>query len=585
MTWWQYLILANVYLILFYGFYALLLRRETFFQLNRFYLVGSAILSFMVPLMQADWARNLFITQRIKQTIYHLDPVVIYQIPAAPSQHLTIGQVLAIIYIGGIILLASRFILQLIVLRYNIKYNDSEDAYSFFKTIKLGDTLNNHGVIMAHEEVHARQWHSADVLLIEAIMIINWFNPAVYFYRKAIKHIHEFIADRNALKSGTSKQEYALLLLSETFKTPAHELVNPFFNHSLLKQRILMLQKNNSQRTALLKYGLSAPLFALMLILSSATIHTNQVITIINNKAEQVMMTPASPELRHVYAAVTTSSDGNKIITTVTTTPQVQEFKPSAKPAPVITDLPDTAKRSELFTAVEISPSFKGGTSALGTYLSQNIKYPEDLRRQNLQARVIVAFVVEPDGSLSNVHALNWQNTSAANEAIRVIAASPKWEPGVQNGRKVRAQYTVPISFKLQGDAEEKHVAVADSARKHTFNRVMYAYQYKNNNPAGVSSVGTISHIGPDSGRAVSTTFYRIPQSPPLLVTTATGNLLQPLYIIDGEEASLNTLKSTAAANIESVTVLKGTNATQKYGKKGENGVVEITLKKRDIKN
>jgi beta-lactamase regulating signal transducer with metallopeptidase domain len=68
--------------------------------------------------------------------------------------------------------------------------------------------------------VHARQWHSADVLIIEAVMIINWFNPIVYLYRFAIKHVHEFIADRQALKAGTNKADYAMLLLSQTFDTP-----------------------------------------------------------------------------------------------------------------------------------------------------------------------------------------------------------------------------------------------------------------------------------------------------------------------------------------------------------------------------
>lgn len=586
MTWWQYLILANVYLILFYGFYALLLRRETFFQLNRFYLVASAVLSFMVPLIQADWARNLFITRQIKQTIYHLDPVVIYQIKAAPSQHLTVGQILAIIYVGGIVLLASRFIFQLMVLRYNIKYNDSEGAYSFFKTIKLGDTLNNRGVIMAHEEVHARQWHSADVLLIEAIMIINWFNPAVYFYRKAIKHIHEFIADRNALKAGTSKQEYALLLLSETFKTPAHQLVNPFFNHSLLKQRILMLQKNNSQRTALFKYGLSAPLFAMMLILSSATINTNRVITVISDKAEQVMMKPASPQLQDVYATITASSGGKELTTAVNTMPAVQEFKPSAEPAPIIIDKPqDTTKNKELFTAVENPPSFKGGVAALGSYLSQNIKYPEDMRRQNLQARVIVAFVVEPDGSLSNIHALNQRNTSAAIEAIRVIAASPKWIPGIQNGKKVRVEYTVPIDFTLQNDAADKQVAVADTAPRRSLNKLMYSYKYTNNNPAGASSIATIARRGADSGRVITTTFYRTSQTPPLLITTTTGNSAQPIYIVDGKEIASFNIKDVNPNSIQSIDVLKDGSATKLYGTKAVNGVIVITTKGADDKN
>lgn len=597
MTWWQYLILANVYLILFYGFYALLLRRETFFQLNRFYLVGSAILSFMVPLIQANWARNLFITQQIKQTIYHLDPMVIYQIQAAPSQHLTIGQVLAIIYVGGIILLASRFILQLMVLRYNIKYNESEDAYSFFKTIKLGDTLNNRGVIIAHEEVHAQQWHSADVLLIEAIMIINWFNPAVYFYRKAIKHIHEFIADRNALKTGTSKQEYALLLLSETFKTPAHELVNPFFNHSLLKQRILMLQKNNSQRTALLKYGLSAPLFALMLILSSATINTNKVITIISDKAEQVMMAPASPSLRNVYAAVTTSSDGNEITTTLNARPEVQEFKPTAKPTPIVIDKPDTASPSALFTAVETPPSFKGGTSALGTYLAQHIKYPEDLRRQNLQARVVVAFVVEPDGSLSHIHALNEQTTSAAAEAIRVIAASPKWDPGVQNGRKVRAQYTVPINFTLKDERVElprdtakivlinkplvnndKINAVQGYNALASNNHMLHVqtFKYDTSKPGNFTTV-TYLRRKSDTIETASNTI-RIKVSP-------SQSMQNALYYIDGKEISSVEMKDINVSTIQSINVLKDGSAVNLYGPKAVNGVVLITTKKVGDKN
>jgi TonB-dependent SusC/RagA subfamily outer membrane receptor len=574
MTWWQYLILANVYLILFYGFYALLLRRETFFQLNRVYLVGSAALSFLVPLIQAEWARNLFITQKITQTMYHLDPVVIYRIQAAPSQHLTIGQILAIIYVGGIVLLASRFMLQLLVLRYNIKYNDSEDAYSFFKTIKLGETLNSRGVIMAHEEVHAQQWHSADVLLIEAVMIVNWFNPAVYFYRKAIKHTHEFIADRNALKTGTSKQEYALLLLSETFKTPAHELVNPFFNHSLLKQRILMLQKSNSQRTALLKYGLSAPLFALMIILSSATTRTNLTINIISDKAEQIMMVPAAPPTLHeVYATVTSVRTGDKITTTMTTTPEVKDFQPTAKPAPLREIIIDTVRNEEPLTVVESQPSFKGGLPALSNYLGQNIKYPAEWREKHLQARVIVTFIVEKDGSLSNIEPLTQQNTPAAQEAVRVIAASPKWNPGVQNGTKVRVRYMMPIDFKME---DEKITLKADTIITRQFNsQLMYVNKNKpmdNKNPSTITSITYLRR--PDDTTSTSKGIYKIRTS--YLKMPA----VTPLYYIDGDIASETDLKTMAPSNIESMSVIKGTEAVKLYGQIGTNGVVLITTKK-----
>ncbi len=291
MTWWQYLMLVNIYLLLFYGFYVLLLSRETFFQLNRIYLVSAALLSFFIPLIQSDWLKSLFITQKVQYTIYS-SPVMRYRFTPIQHTQITIGQVLVIIYIAGIIFLLARFIWQLIILNKVIDQPQSSAAYSFFKKIKLGDDLTNNKLIAAHENAHASQWHSADVLIIEAVMIINWFNPIVYLYRFTIKHIHEFIADQQALKLGTDKADYALLLLSQTFNAPAHQLVNPFFNKSLLRQRIIMLQKNKSHRVMLIKYGLSAPLFILMLILSSATVNNSKTVRFINQKATQVFSTP-----------------------------------------------------------------------------------------------------------------------------------------------------------------------------------------------------------------------------------------------------------------------------------------------------
>ncbi len=275
MTWWQYLMLVNIYLVLFYGFYVMLLSRETFFQLNRVYLVMAVLLSFFIPLIQSSWVKSLFITQKVNYTIY-TSPVMFYHFNAIQDTQVTIGEILVIIYLTGIVYFIGRFIWQLVVLNKIINQPQASVAYSFFKKIKIGDNIADNKVITAHENVHAGQWHSADVLLIEAVMIINWFNPVVYLYRFAIKHIHEFIADRQAIKSGTEKADYALLLLSQTFNAPAHQLVNPFYNHSLLKQRIMMLQKRNSHRIALIKYGLSVPLFVLMLILSSATVNNSK---------------------------------------------------------------------------------------------------------------------------------------------------------------------------------------------------------------------------------------------------------------------------------------------------------------------
>src|SRR6185312_6021298 len=135
-------------------------------------------------------------------------PVMLYQFKPIQNAQITIGQIWLLVYLGGITFLIIRFIWQLIGLKKLLARTQSSTAYSFFKTIRLGNNLPGRDVIAAHELVHAQQWHSADILLVEAVMMINWFNPVVYFYRLAIKHIHEFIADRHALKSGTDKAEY-----------------------------------------------------------------------------------------------------------------------------------------------------------------------------------------------------------------------------------------------------------------------------------------------------------------------------------------------------------------------------------------
>jgi TonB family protein len=431
MSWWQYLLLVNIYLVLFYVFYVLLLRKETFFQLNRIYLVTAALLSFFIPVIQADWVQNLFITQQVKYTIYSI-PVIQYQFSATENSHLKMGEILAFLYLTGILILSARLTWQLFKLRRVMRMPKAEVPYSFFKTVKLSEDSPDNAVIEAHEQVHAQQWHSADVLLVEMVMIINWFNPVVYLYRIAIKHIHEYIADRQAVQAGASKADYALLLLSQTFNSPVHRLVNPFFNHSLLKQRIMMLQKNKSQRISLIKYGLSAPLFILMLVLSSATINNSKTVTAINNKAREIFIMPAS----QVGLASMMPDDR-------------QPFANARKSTEADTSKKDTSK---VFSSVEQLPEFPGGVPGFMKFISMNIRYPQDAREKKIQGREFCSFIIEEDGSLSHIKTLRGIDPSLDAESIRVLTLSPRWKPGMQNGKPVRTQYSVPISFALELD-------------------------------------------------------------------------------------------------------------------------------------
>ncbi|HTD39610.1 MAG TPA: energy transducer TonB [Mucilaginibacter sp.] len=549
MSWWQYLLLVNLYLVLFYGFYALLLRKETFFHLNRIFLVSSAILSFLIPVIHSDWIRNLFITQKVQDTLSAYGaPILVYRFKNIEQHHITFGQILMVIYTIGAAILITRFIWQLISLRKVIEKPESTGAFSFFKSIRLGANLDNLEIITAHEQAHANQWHSVDVLLIEAVSIINWFNPIVYFYRLEVKHIHEYIADRQALENGIDKAEYAMLLLSQTFKTPPHRLVNPFFNHSLLKQRIIMLQKNRSQYVALVKYGLSAPLFVLMMILASVTISKSSTIKFIKNKAEHLLQKTL------VSFNPLTIKKNAKIIHTINyEKPAI--VKDSAYALNDLEEALPTVKHKDeeaVFITVEEEPQFKGGMAEFYHFLSKNIQYPDAMLNKNVQGKVLITMTVETDGSLSDIKIVKDIGCGAAKEAIRALKLSPKWEPGYQNGHKVRVRYTIPISFAISKDPAPDTASEAAVAKTKLVipDKVTYVVPKDT-----IRNTGTIL-IGLDTN-------------------------MDPLYVVDGK--AVPDLNSLNPNDIASIRVLKQQPAKEVYagiyGKKALNGVVVIKTK------
>ncbi len=107
-------------------------------------------------------------------------------------------------------------------------------------------------------------------------------------------------------------------------------------------------------------------------------------------------------------------------------------------------------EENKVFEYVEQMPSFPGGTAALMQYLSKNIKYPPFAEENNIQGRVICTFVVERDGSVSDIRIAKSVDPSLDKEAIRVVSGMPKWIPGRQNGQMVRVKYTLPVTFRLQ---------------------------------------------------------------------------------------------------------------------------------------
>jgi protein TonB len=107
-------------------------------------------------------------------------------------------------------------------------------------------------------------------------------------------------------------------------------------------------------------------------------------------------------------------------------------------------------KNQTVFDVVEQMPEYPGGIAALFEYLMKNVKYPADAEKQKIEGRVIATFIVETDGSISNIEVAKPVFPSLDAEAVRVVSSSPKWEPGRQDGKAVPVRYTFPVIFKLQ---------------------------------------------------------------------------------------------------------------------------------------
>ena len=540
MNWLNYLLQVNLYLILFYGFYRLLLRTETFFNLNRGYLVASAALAFFIPLMQSEWVRSWFVTEQISQTITTFyDPQIFYLQANKQAHTLTLGDFMAIFYITGILLGIARFSGNLVYLGKMMKQRTAQkevkQAFSFFNVLFVSKELKSRSTIMKHEFVHIRQLHSADVLLFELIVIFNWFNPVVYLYKSSIKHIHEFIADEVASRNEVSKADYAMLLFQEQFGVQAIPLTNNFFNQSLLKLRIKMLNKERSAKTAMMKYGLIAPLFIVMIVVSSATLASKElakieqkVEVITDRHLEEVIVQPSETAQEILL------KDGINLSEAFIISPEmVDEVKTVAK-----IKLDTVKKELETFTAVEQNAEYPGGMKALGKYLQENLKYPESAQKANHSGKVYIQFIVNTDGSTTEFVVLkSTGDKNLDDEGLRVMKLVPQWTPGKQSGRIVRSRFTVPINFELKKESEGSSIFVLP-----------------NNSKSTIHNISRIDSISVEN----------------------------PLYIVDGKEIyDSDNLNKIDPNTIEKMEVFKGEKAIMRYGEKGKKGVIVITLKKK----
>ncbi|WP_299891167.1 M56 family metallopeptidase [uncultured Lacinutrix sp.] len=287
----HYILQTVIFQLLFLIVYDLFLKRETFFNYNRFYLLISAFLSVILPFIKL----NSFKAIIPQKYIVALPEVIIGKAEetTAVTQELTAAELVSslvfnwhyVLYLGCIIALVV-FLIKLIKLLRLANTNpktklgstslvqliNSNSAFSFFNYIFLGDAIKaeEKEAILAHELEHVKEKHSLDLLFFEVLRILFWFNPLIYIYQNRIANLHEFTADAKAIKYN-NKRHYYENLLAQVFDTKAVSFINPFFKQSLIKKRIIMLSKTKSKQINLIKYTLLIPMVIGMLFYTSCS--------------------------------------------------------------------------------------------------------------------------------------------------------------------------------------------------------------------------------------------------------------------------------------------------------------------------
>jgi TonB family protein len=412
---------VNIALMLFYAFYRLFFYKDTFFKLRRTILLVFFGVAFLYPSMNLqEWIKD---REAITEIVYLYSTVLPEVMAGSETAMVWDWQAALPSFCGGVYwmvmgLLCIRFIVQLgSIIRLITKSKKTlihnttvylpdkpSGAFSFFRLIFIhreSHSENDLKEILAHEYTHVSQWHSIDVILSEIICILCWMNPFVWLLKREVRHNLEYLADNTVLKSGYDSKSYQYHLLGLAYQTnqAAANLYNNF-NVLHLKNRIRMMNKKRTRSIGRTKYLLFLPLAATLILLSN--------IEVVARITKELAL-PVTPEKA-----------------------QTNQQKPK-----------------KVLTVIDVMPQFPGGDSELLAFISKNVKYPAEAKTKGLQGRVICAFTVNEDGSISDAEVLRGIDPLLDAEALRIIGTMPKWTPGKEKGQAAAVRYTVPITFKL----------------------------------------------------------------------------------------------------------------------------------------
>ena len=506
-----------VLIAVFYLFYRLVLSKETFHRVNRVVLLLTAVMSFVLPLCVITMHETVVVAAMPAVEIGEVQAVVADK-PDTPLWQIA----LPVLFIIGVVATLGYTVTSLanlmLLIRHSEKHRQEDGVvicvtdrkvspFSWFHYIVLSrqDYTEHDAAVLAHERAHIRLRHSWDVLLVDTLTALQWFNPAMWMLRQDLRAIHEYEADGAVLSQGFNARQYQYLLITKAASIGGYSIANGI-SHSTLKNRIHMMLHKETKRSHLLKLLALVPIVGTALALNAKTV-TDVVYTqpqkqlvkkgkkaatinLGSNRSVLQIVETEEPEKAvkgekfTLRGLVVDAEDKQPIVGAVirieestkgTVTDMNGEFSMDVRQGSTVVAayvgyasesiVANNPQRKYVFTlqkdgsgdsgkpfdVVEQMPQFPGGMKELMTFLSENVRYPEAAHKTGVQGRVIANFVVEKDGSITEAKIVKSVSPELDAEALRVINSMPNWIPGRQNGEAVRVKYTIPVTFQLQG--------------------------------------------------------------------------------------------------------------------------------------
>lgn len=432
MNWIYYLLEANLYLAAFYLVYYFVLRRETYYQLNRAYLITACIVAFVIPLLQIGSLRHYTPPPPapIAPVVSVIDeaPVIHHTVVQASTGYVwtsTDYYLLVYTLVAAIMLIIFGIkLFRLVQLSrkakqganglYLVEIAEDNNAFSFFSYLFINPKLANSTAVVQHEMVHIRQKHSLDIVFLELFKIFNWFNPVVYLLQNSLKELHEFIADQETARQQHDVNGYTDFLVNNAYGFAPHTLTNNFFNKNMLKNRIIMLHQKRSGSLARLKLLLILPLCAALLCSSTlAFSKTYGFIDLLPNKP----------------IADNNTDQSGKQVPPPPPKPKVDQVR---FPPPVFLDK----------NYIE-----------LGIYMQTHLKYPKPATANHTAGTVILSFRLDEKRMITDIKVEKSLGNGLDEEGIRLMHNFKKAvndKPGY---------HTIGLNFRIRGDNNTETVS------------------------------------------------------------------------------------------------------------------------------